>query len=90
MILFEKSEWRVPAGLMALSFVPIAAGIFRLVQLGGGAEITPENIRFFAAPLPVVLHVITVTLYCVLGAFQFVPRVFAAATPGGTVLPGGL
>ena len=68
-----KSEWLVPAALIALSLVPVAAGVFRLVQLGGGAEITPDNARFFAAPLPVVLHIIGVSVYCILGAFQFAP-----------------
>ncbi len=68
-----KSEWLITAGLIALSFVPVAAGTFRLAQLGGGAEITPDNTRFFTAPLPVVLHIISVSLYCVLGAFQFAP-----------------
>jgi len=68
-----KSEWLTPAGLIALSVVPVVAGTFRLVQLGVGAEITPDNARFFAAPLPVVLHIISVTIYCVLGAFQFAP-----------------
>ena len=63
----------MPTLLIALSFAPVAAGTFRLVQLGGGAEITPDNARFFAAPLPVVLHIISVSLYCVLGAFQFAP-----------------
>ena len=68
-----KSEWLTPAGLIALSVVPVVAGTFRLVQLGVGAEITPDNARFFAEPLPVVLHIISVTIYCVLGAFQFAP-----------------
>lgn len=68
-----KSEWLIPAGLIALSVVPVVAGIFRLAQIGGGAEITPDNARFFAAPLPVVLHIISVTLYCILDAFQFSP-----------------
>lgn len=66
-----KSEWLIPTGLIALSVVPVVAGILRLVQLGGGAEVTPDNARFFAAPLPVVLHIITVTFYSILGAFQF-------------------
>ena len=70
-----KSEWLTPAGLIALSVVPVVAGTFRLVQLGGGAEITPDNARFFAAPLPVVLHIISVTIFCVLGAFQFSPSI---------------
>jgi uncharacterized membrane protein len=34
---------------------------------------SPENARFFASPLPVVLHIVSVTLYSLLGAFQFVP-----------------
>lgn len=58
-------------GLTALGFVPAAAGVIRLVQLGGGAEITPENARFVVAPVPVVLHIISSTLYALLGAFQF-------------------
>jgi hypothetical protein len=65
-----KSDWIIPAGLIALSFIPIVAGIFRVVQLGAGAEIVPENARFFAAPLPVVLHIVSSVIYCVLGAFQ--------------------
>ena len=68
-----KSEWLIPIGLIALSIVPVLAGTVRLVQLGGGAEITLENARFFAAPLPVMLHIISVTIYCLLGAFQFAP-----------------
>ena len=68
-----KSEWLIPAGLIALSFFPVLAGTFRLIQLGGGAEITPDNARFFATPLPFVLHIISVTIYCVIGAFQFAP-----------------
>ncbi len=68
-----RVDWLVPAALIALSPVPVAAGVFRLVQLGGGAEITPDNVRFFAAPLPVVLHIIGVSVYCILGAFQFAP-----------------
>lgn len=68
-----KFEWLIPAGLIALSFIPIVAGTFRVAGLGSGAEITPENARFFAAPLPVVLHIISAVIYCALGAFQFSP-----------------
>lgn len=68
-----KADWLIPAGLIALGFIPIAAGTFRLVQLGGGAEITPDNVRYFAAPLPVVLHIVCAVVYCVLGALQFSP-----------------
>ncbi|GII56849.1 membrane protein [Planotetraspora thailandica] len=65
------ASWLAPAALIMLSAVPVIAGAARLTQLGGGAAITPENARFFATPLPVVLHIIGASLYSVLGAFQF-------------------
>jgi len=61
----------MPVGLLILSFIPISAGIFRVVQLGFGVTITEENARFFAAPLPVVLHIVSSSLFCTLGAVQF-------------------
>ena len=66
-----RAEWLVIALLIALSALPIGYGAVRLAELAGGAEITPENARFFAAPVPVVLHILSVSVYCVLGAFQF-------------------
>ena len=59
------------AALLALSAIPLAAGAFRLTELAGGANITPANARFFAAPLPVVLHIVGAAVYALLGAFQF-------------------
>ena len=67
------TEWRVPVLLVLLSLVPAVMGTARLAQLAGGAEVTPENARFFARPLPVVLHVLAVVPYSLLGAFQFAP-----------------
>ncbi|GAA4636768.1 DUF2306 domain-containing protein [Actinoallomurus vinaceus] len=63
----------VPAGLLLLTAVPVIAGMARLTQLAGGAKITPENARFFASPVPVVVHIVSVTLFSVLGVLQFVP-----------------
>ena len=68
-----SAAWLVPAGLLLLSAIPLAGGVFRLTQLNGGAAIMPENARFFASPIPVVLHIVSVSLYAILGAFQFVP-----------------
>jgi uncharacterized membrane protein len=70
-----KGDWLIPASLIALSMVPAIAGTVRLAQLAGGAEITPENARFFAAPLPVLLHIPAAIVYSILGAFQFSPGV---------------
>lgn len=68
-----RSDWLIPAALIGLSLVPAVAGVVRLTQLAGGAEITPANARFFAMPLPVVLHILAVIVYSLLGAFQFSP-----------------
>lgn len=67
----NRSEWLIPAGLLLLSAVPAIAGVVRLAELSGDAEVTAANARFFASPLPVMLHIISVTLYSLLGAFQF-------------------
>jgi uncharacterized membrane protein len=71
----------VPTGLIALSLVPALAGAVRLTELTGAAEITPDNARFFASPLPVVLHVLAVVPFSMLGAFQFAAR-FRRRRPG--------
>lgn len=67
----RRSDWLVPAGLLLLSLVPAIAGTSRLAELGRGTEITAANERFFAMPLPVVLHILAVIPYSMLGAFQF-------------------
>ncbi|MCX6953647.1 MAG: DUF2306 domain-containing protein, partial [Verrucomicrobia bacterium] len=56
-----------------LSLVPVAGGMVRLVELGGGAEITPDNARFFAAPVSVISHIVSSVIFCGVGAFQFSP-----------------
>lgn len=62
------------AGLIALSAVPVIAGAFRLTELGTGGPISAQNARFFNEPLPLVLHIVGATVFCVLGAFQFAPQ----------------
>lgn len=68
-----KMQWLIPTGLLILSLVPVIAGAARMAELGSGAAITPDNARFFASPIPIVLHIVSITLYAILGAFQFAP-----------------
>lgn len=75
------SAVRLMLGLLILSAIPLGAGVYRLTELIGGADITPANARFFGAPLPVVLHIIGAAFYAILGAFQFAPR-FRQRRPG--------
>jgi uncharacterized membrane protein len=77
----SRADWLVPTALIVLSFIPFAAGAVRVVGLASGAEITPDNARFFAVPLPVVLHIFSASLFCILGAFQFAPG-FRRRRPG--------
>lgn len=63
----------MPAGLIALGLVPVIAGAFRVTALTVGVEVTPENARFFASPIPVILHAVGASVYLVLGALQFAP-----------------
>jgi len=69
----RRNPWPVPTGLIALSLVPVVAGGARLSQLAGGAPVTHENARFFAMPAPVIIHIVGATVFCLVGAFQFVP-----------------
>lgn len=62
----------VPGLLILLGLVPAAAGAARLFTLAAGTA-SPENARFFDAPVPVVLHVLAVVPYSLLGALQFAP-----------------
>lgn len=71
-----QTPWWVPAGLVLLSVIPIIFGTIRLNQLISGAEITPDNARFFASPSPVVIHIIASAIYALLGALQFVGRLW--------------
>lgn len=66
-------DWSIPTALVFLSVIPVIAGAMRLGELAGGAEITAANARFFADPLPVVVHIISASVFCVVGAFQFSP-----------------
>lgn len=73
----RKRSWAwLVIGLILLSAIPLTAGAFRLNELSSGAEITPDNARFFASPLPVMLHIVGAVVYALLGAFQFVSRLW--------------
>lgn len=82
-------DWLVPAGLILLSAVPVIAGAARLTEITGGAAVTPGNARFLASPVPVLVHIVGATLYCLLGALQFA-RGLRRRRPGWHRLAGRL
>jgi uncharacterized membrane protein len=69
-----RREWLIPTALIVLVLIPLAAGADRVAGLAGGAQVTPQNARFFDQPVPVLVHIFAATVYTVLGAFQFPPR----------------
>jgi len=71
MIRLSTADFKVPALLLALSLVPILGGAARLKSLSEGVAVGGDDARFFAAPIPVVIHVVAATVYALLGAFQF-------------------
>ena len=66
-----KAGWLAPAGLLLLGMLPIVAGTLRLSQLSGMSDVMPANPRFAAMPLPVVLHIVSATVFAILGPLQF-------------------
>ena len=84
----------MPTALILLSLIPVIAGASRMTELTGGAAITPQNARFFASPVPVVIHIVSVTIYSLLGAFQFVPALRGRRgwhrIAGSVLIPAGL
>jgi uncharacterized membrane protein len=67
------SRWRVPVALILLSAVPVTFAAIRAVELASHPAVTPDNARFVAMPIPILLHVYGGIPFAVLGAFQFVP-----------------
>lgn len=64
---------RLPLALILLGLLPIAASVYRVAMLAGTDPATVTNAddaRFFAMPVPILLHVIFGSLFLVLGALQ--------------------
>lgn len=69
-----RSVWRgvsIPGALLVVAIIPLLAGAARLYWLGNGTKNSPQDARFYASPLPVILHIVSANMFCVLGASQF-------------------
>ncbi|MDO8775885.1 MAG: DUF2306 domain-containing protein [Burkholderiaceae bacterium] len=60
----------MPLALLLMGAIPFAAGIARLVGLVGNPAINSEIARFVAAPFPVIVHILSVSLFSLFGALQ--------------------
>ncbi|SPH21042.1 hypothetical protein ASD8599_01783 [Ascidiaceihabitans donghaensis] len=68
-----KSEWVVLGVIFVYSFIPVFGGLIRVFELAGGPQIAPENPRASFAPTPIILHILSSSLFCMLGVLQFFP-----------------
>lgn len=71
----SSREWMFLAIILIYSFVPTFGGLIRVTELLGGPAIVPANPRALAHPIPIVLHVLSSFLFCLLGALQFLPSI---------------
>jgi uncharacterized membrane protein len=70
----QRADWPIPTALIVLSLIPALGGAVRLTDLANRTAITPDNARFMAVPLPVILHIFAALAFSMIGAFQFAPR----------------
>ena len=66
----KRGEWALFGSLFIFSFVPVFGGLLRVIEIAGGPQILPENLRVMEAPIPTALHVISSLVFCVFGALQ--------------------
>ena len=75
MKVLSRLEWTILLIIFVYSFIPAFGGLFRILELAGGPAVVPENVRALAAPWPIVLHILGSSLFCLLGAVQFLPSI---------------
>ena len=63
--------WRVPLALAALSLIPVIAGSVRLIDLSTGSAHMPQDAHHPDMPVALIVHIVSATVYSLLGAFQF-------------------
>lgn len=69
-----RSGSRTALGLGLLSAVPLTAGTLRLVQLAGGPDLIPDDPRFDAMPVALVVHIVGSAVFALVGVGQFLAR----------------
>lgn len=71
----RKSEWVVFGVIFVYSIIPAFGGLIRVLELAGGPQIAPANLRALLAPTPIILHTLSSFLFCIVGAIQFLPSI---------------
>ncbi|MFY9713499.1 MAG: DUF2306 domain-containing protein [Microbacterium sp.] len=64
-----RSGWLAITGLLLLCVIPALGGVLRLTDVSAA----PESALPLASSVAMVAHIVAMTVFCVLGAFQFSP-----------------
>lgn len=85
-----RTAWLAIIGLMLLSALPVIGGAFRLGEVSTDAESTLP----LASLIAIVAHTVAMSVYCLLGAFQFSPALRIRRSwhriVGRALIPAGL
>ena len=74
MISITRCEKKLLFTLLAYSIIPAVGGLLRMLELVAGTHLgLPENPRALASPAAISVHAISSTIFCVIGATQFLP-----------------
>ncbi|AVL52916.1 DUF2306 domain-containing protein [Roseobacter denitrificans] len=73
MHLISRRECAFLALVFLYSFLPAVIGLLRIPELVGGAAIIPPNPRAVIDPLPIALHILASSIFCLAGAVQLLP-----------------
>lgn len=71
----SRPEWALLVFIMVYSFIPAIGGLIRVLELAGGPVFGPANPRALSAPFPIAIHIMTSSVFLVLGALQFLPSI---------------
>lgn len=66
----KNKDCLVVLGLLLLCVIPIIGGALRISKLSAG-DVSIENARFLGSPISIYIHIVSATLYSLLGAVQF-------------------
>ncbi|HYI33937.1 MAG TPA: DUF2306 domain-containing protein [Glaciibacter sp.] len=82
----HRSGWLAITGLLVLSALPVIGGALRLTETG-------ENGMLDYSPVPRIAHVVGMSVFCLVGAFQFSPALRMRRTwhrmAGRVLIPAG-
>ena len=84
-----KSGWLAITGLLLLGALPVIGGVFRLGEVSSGSAINLP----WTSTVAIVAHIVAMSVFCLLGAFQFSPALRGRRgwhrTAGRILIPAG-